>query len=313
MSTTLWAKPWEHAAQSLMAACRLPIETLLNKKNQLRDQINNYAVFNTFVNNDKSWEANTKNYYSGIALAGDMLGQVSSIAAVATFAGTFTGIGAGAVILGGLKGFFLNNHAQKVISDRATVKPLSTSFKNKKSPDPSVLEYGSINAGDAIDCMNAAAKSLEILRVGRHVKQAQDFYVYCDGIRDDAERVAYARYHANHIAGFDRILPNLCRHAQEALRSLNKAHEILTIMPPSTLRDSLQTKLINLAFEFEPETRMLPHSDALTDPQSIWSDIQRIAQVVAAMPRKDAAQGPSPAPMLTETAPPPARKTRAKP
>lgn len=109
------------------------------------------------------------------------------------------------------------------------------------------------------------------------------FYQTSDHLDESSQAIAYTRNALNHEPEQARIIGKLCDTARTAQNQLEMAYQMLAQLPDATKRHQLADRFLDLAKQFEPETRMLPQSDV--SDKSIWSDIQTLVTQCEALPR----------------------------
>jgi hypothetical protein len=82
------------------------------------------------IKRDKEWQGYSRAYYDGVALLGDALGTTATLLPSAAdhifhgYGALFTTIGAGAVILGGMRGFFSGAICEKCFGKKIENRPV---------------------------------------------------------------------------------------------------------------------------------------------------------------------------------------------
>lgn len=286
--SSIFSTPWKDVSTTFARQLREPCKKLIDRVSNFKDRMDDKIIFSTMIKRDKEWQGYSRAYYDGIALLGDALGTTATLLPSAAdhifhgYGAMFTTIGAGAVIIGGMRGFFLEQYAKSVLGKRSKTSLFTRSDKSRNFHDLSALEYGF----DKVDMFSqslrkAESEGLEILKAARRIKRMQTYYQQCDKADDETHAVQYTRFEKSRVIGFDKIAENLTKAAKAGLENLDVAYKALTEFPESPLKIKLAGHFLDLAKQFEPETRMLPQSEV--SDKSVWSGIHNLMEKCEAL------------------------------
>ncbi len=281
--SSIFSTPWKDISTTFARQLREPCKKLIDRVSNFKNRMENQELFLSMLKRDKDWQGFASAYYGGVALLGDAMttagnllphGGVEKI--LNGYGTAFITVGAGAIVLGGMRQFFMDRHAEKILENRSEIGLFTSSYKSKHFHDPSAMEYGFDKIDTFSKHLRKAEESLELLKAARKIKRMKPYYQHCDKISDETHAVKYSRFEQDHVIGFDKISENLKKAAQAGLENLDVAYKSLTELPESSLRTKKIEQFLSMAKQFEPETRMLPQSEV--SDKSIWSDIQALVK-----------------------------------
>ncbi|MDD5278721.1 hypothetical protein [Acidithiobacillus sp.] len=169
----------------------------------------------------------------------------------------------------------LNQYVEQALAQRQKFSLFNNQRKSRSFHDISTLVPELCEIDIFFSKLEKVEKeSLKPLRHARKNRRLRPYYQYCDNIRHENYAVQYSIHERNHVAGFEETLNYLQKTTEKGIDNMKAALWSLEKIQESPARNKLIEAFMDVARQFEPETRMLPVSDVLD--KSMWSSINSL-------------------------------------